>query len=64
MSLHWLLSGALMETCMMESSILIFSRLLNFVFVMLMTLPPLSGQALLQGEESPTSATNGIWSKI
>jgi len=29
-----------------------------------MTLPPLSGQALLQGKQSPTSATNNSSSKI
>ena len=64
LTMSLLLSGALMETFMMESSILLFSWLRNFVFVMLMTLLPLSGQALLQGEESPTSATNSISSKI
>lgn len=36
----------------------------NFVFVMLMTLPPHSGQSLLRGKENPTSATNSISSEI
>ena len=48
---------------MREFSISLFSRLRNFVLVMLMTLPPLSGQALLHSKESPTSATNSISSK-
>ena len=34
------------------------------VFVMFITLPPLSGQALLQGSESPTSATYSNSSEI
>ena len=45
-------------TCIRAFSILLFRRLQTFVFVMLITLLPLSGQELLEGKESPTFAAN------
>jgi len=64
-SLYWSVSGSLLETCFW-SSVSHYSDGCKtlIVFVMLMTLPPHSGQSLLQGKENPTSDTNSISSKI
>lgn len=64
-SLNWSVSGSLIETCFWRSvSHYSDGCKTSIVFVMLMTLPPHSGQSLLRGKENPTSATNSISSKI
>ena len=64
-SLHWSVSGLLIETCFW-SSVSHYSDGCKtlIVFVMLMTLPPHSGQSSPQGKENPTLPTNSVLSKI